>query len=222
MKRDLTGQKFGKLLVVKCLGENLTPGRVGSNGRPLRFFGYKYLCLCDCGKEHVALNTDLERKDGKGTLTCGCSNEEKLKYMRSCRKGGQLDSGVRQILLSYNLKWKKDPVKFSWELSFEEAKALLFMGCYYCKRVGSCLYDRSLRKNKGKLEPSGRAVFRYNGIDRKDNSKGYTLENSVTCCLNCNYAKGQLSLEEFDQWRCRIKENLPKISERLQNLYSEP
>lgn len=29
---------------------------------------------------------------------------------------------------------------------------------------------------------------RYN-LDRKDNSKGYTLENCVVCCKKCNYLK---------------------------------
>ena len=28
------------------------------------------------------------------------------------------------------------------------------------------------------------------GVDRKDNSKGYTQENSVPCCWDCNWMKG--------------------------------
>lgn len=35
------------------------------------------------------------------------------------------------------------------------------------------------------------------GIDRKDNNKGYTLENSVPCCTSCNYMKKDLSVKEF-------------------------
>ncbi len=31
--------------------------------------------------------------------------------------------------------------------------------------------------------------FIYNGIDRKDNSKGYTLDNCVSCCRSCNSTK---------------------------------
>lgn len=33
------------------------------------------------------------------------------------------------------------------------------------------------------------------GVDRVDNDKGYTKENSVPCCTWCNYAKGDTSLE---------------------------
>lgn len=35
------------------------------------------------------------------------------------------------------------------------------------------------------------------GIDRIDNSKGYTRENSVPCCKNCNYMKKNLTKENF-------------------------
>jgi hypothetical protein len=35
------------------------------------------------------------------------------------------------------------------------------------------------------------------GLDRVDNSLGYDLQNLVSCCPVCNYAKGQLSGEEF-------------------------
>lgn len=35
------------------------------------------------------------------------------------------------------------------------------------------------------------------GIDRLDNSKGYTEENSVPCCKICNYMKKNYSVEDF-------------------------
>ena len=43
-----------------------------------------------------------------------------------------------------------------------------------------------------------------NGIDRVDNSIGYTFENCVPCCKHCNYVKGDLSLADFDEWRKRF------------------
>jgi hypothetical protein len=36
-----------------------------------------------------------------------------------------------------------------------------------------------------------------NGIDRKLNTLGYTLENSVPCCSDCNYLKNKRSYIEF-------------------------
>ena len=37
----------------------------------------------------------------------------------------------------------------------------------------------------------------YNGIDRLDSSIGYTIENCVTCCYDCNIAKNSTTHEEF-------------------------
>ena len=36
-----------------------------------------------------------------------------------------------------------------------------------------------------------------NGIDRIDNSRGYTLDNVSSCCTRCNIMKGNMSRNEF-------------------------
>lgn len=43
-----------------------------------------------------------------------------------------------------------------------------------------------------------------NGIDRKDNSSGYTLENSGPCCSKCNLMKRNYSVKEFLEHAKRI------------------
>lgn len=51
------------------------------------------------------------------------------------------------------------------------------------------------------------------GIDRIDNNDGYTIENSVPCCKRCNYAKNDMSLDEWNDWLNRIyfyRNNLTK------------
>lgn len=45
-----------------------------------------------------------------------------------------------------------------------------------------------------------RGQFLYNGIDRLDNRRGYTVKNSVPCCTLCNYKKGNQSADEFLTW----------------------
>ena len=37
----------------------------------------------------------------------------------------------------------------------------------------------------------------YNGIDRKNGTLGYFLENCVSCCRPCNWAKRHMSYDEF-------------------------
>lgn len=40
------------------------------------------------------------------------------------------------------------------------------------------------------------------GIDRKDNSIGYTTDNTLSCCTTCNFMKGKLTHQEFID-KCR-------------------
>lgn len=49
--------------------------------------------------------------------------------------------------------------------------------------------------------------YHYNGIDRKNNSKGYTLENAVPCCGQCNIAKASFTEHEFISWVRMVYEN---------------
>ena len=39
----------------------------------------------------------------------------------------------------------------------------------------------------------------YNGVDRKDNNLGYTIDNCVPCCHRCNSMKSNLSYQNFIQ-----------------------
>jgi hypothetical protein len=70
--------------------------------------------------------------------------------------------------------------------------------CDYCGRHPET-YTRPKNANGG---------FKYNGIDRVVNSVGYTLENCVPCCSNCNRAKSTLSRQEFIAWAHRVKKHL--------------
>lgn len=50
------------------------------------------------------------------------------------------------------------------------------------------------------------------GLDRVDNSKGYLLNNIVSCCWTCNSMKGSLSIE---QWVGHIAQILATLKEKL-------
>jgi 5-methylcytosine-specific restriction endonuclease McrA len=65
-------------------------------------------------------------------------------------------------------------------ISKEEFNDLSARECHYCGKKGP------------------------NGIDRVDNNKGYLKENCVPCCKHCNYAKGNLSMEDFSDWKQRF------------------
>lgn len=50
-----------------------------------------------------------------------------------------------------------------------------------------------------------------NGIDRFDNNKGYQKINCVPCCKHCNYVKGNLSIDDFKEWKNRFVKHQIKI-----------
>jgi len=60
-----------------------------------------------------------------------------------------------------------------WELTDNEALSLIKQPCHYC----------------GNQE--------NNGIDRKDNTLGYTIDNSLPCCGRCNISKNDMSYDDF-------------------------
>lgn len=77
--KDMTGKKFGRLLVIKMSGQN-------KNGHAL------WLCKCDCGNERSFFGSNL--RDGK-TLSCGCYRDEKNSENNSthgCARPGRVMS----------------------------------------------------------------------------------------------------------------------------------
>jgi hypothetical protein len=74
----------------------------------------------------------------------------------------------------------------------------LVSDCYYCGVTPS----QVVRRNDLNGE------FVYNGIDRLDNSIGYTKANSVSCCWRCNRAKFNDDLKDFKEWVRCVYENL--------------
>lgn len=76
---------------------------------------------------------------------------------------------------------------YDFELTKEEFREIVTKPCIYC---GESL-TQSKHKNFGNGE------FRYTGIDRYDNSKGYILSNCVPCCKRCNRIKTTMSAQEL-------------------------
>lgn len=147
--------------------------------------------------------------EGFGSLRvifdCGCSTQgssmcdcETLKLVRSHRLlsgevkycGGKRtlpegESRFQFILLMYKTQAKKRGHDF--DLSSEEIKSLMASNCFYCGNPPS-----NVSKSGGTD-----GDFVYSGIDRVDNSIGYTVDNCVSCCHTCNLMKRGLSKDKF-------------------------
>lgn len=64
--------------------------------------------------------------------------------------------------------------------------------------------DRTLFRNLLAQPCNYCGLIPASGIDRRDNGEGYTFENSVACCKQCNIAKMAQSEAAFLAWVWRI------------------
>lgn len=177
------GDKFNRLTVVEYSYTNKQRRKC-------------FICKCDCGNTATIQSNNL--KSGH-TKSCGCfARETNSKVNKSRFKGER--SLINRVYGNYKKSAKSRNIPF--DLTNDEVEKLIFQNCYYCtaKPENKC---RVKLKNDLQHED-----LLYNGIDRVDNSKGYTVNNVVPCCTQCNFAKRSLSIKDFKQWIMKVYENL--------------
>lgn len=180
---DLKGQKFFKLTVIKFAEIRYYKSPKGKTvGRSY------WKCKCDCGNTTIVRGSTL--REGL-TKSCGCALRDKLP------KG---EAAFNYVFTQYKNRAKK--FNRSFKLSKKYFKQLVFSNCFYCGKEPSNHYRESNGYNGGII---------YNGIDRKNNNKGYTKDNSVTCCWECNDMKSAMSFEHFKN---KIKIIYNKLKEK--------
>lgn len=111
-------------------------------------------------------------------------------------------TSVHCVLLVYIKSAKKR--NLVWDISNDLAKQLFKTKCYYCGEI-------DLVKGKRVRDSENQDEFEYveiNGIDRKDNTKGYINDNVCACCTMCNFIKGSIHIDTYLQ---RIKHILSKF-----------
>ncbi len=182
------GKKFGKLTVLNFVG--YVPY---TNARKDHLSEGVVRVKCDCGVEK-----DLKiARIREGTESCGCNAKNKCGIPSSRR----LELGIgatNNVYNYYKSNAKKRNLEFN--LSKEQFVELTQKNCTYCNAKPS-----NLKSSKNYY-----GSFLYNGIDRIDSSKGYLIDNCTTCCKNCNYAKSQLTVDEFKELITNIYLNFIK------------
>ena len=144
---------------------------------------------CDCGNEFERPSYYLY----KGfTKSCGCKKFVPSGRPRIAENGAHINT----LFAHYKRSAKDRNIEFL--IIKSEAKNLFELNCFYCGIAPTVSYTHS--------HLSG--GYAWNGIDRKDNSKGYTMENCVSCCKMCNFAKSNYSIEDFTAWIKRTYEHL--------------
>lgn len=169
---DMIGKKFSRLLVVSA--------DKNRHGRTC------WICLCDCGKTVSAVGKAL--RSGK-KRSCGCLRSElgvaRAAIMSQNNRLPDGESGFNLLYANYRCQAVyKGALDF--ELTKDQLRKITSSDCFYCgvkpaQKIGNDLTG----------------YYTYNGIDRSDNSKGYTIENCVPACGVHNKMKLTMSVDEF-------------------------
>ena len=146
MRRDLTGMRFGKLVVLRVDEERTKDGKV------------YWICRCDCGNIASVQSTSLTRKTN-GVKSCGCAknSKEAKEKARITRESYPQDiTGMRfgrlTVIRKTNIKSKRasDNGAYLWECRCDCGNI-----CYYSRyalitphgvRSCGCLYEDSRYK----------------------------------------------------------------------------
>lgn len=171
--------------IIKYLG--IKPiGKVNRN-RPF------VIAECPFCKKHMERMLYSIREGG--SKSCGClkSVSAKVRGQNQRTPEGHYVSIYKRYIKSARARG------YEFNLTEEETVKLFKDNCHYC---GESPSNRT-GKQIGKIVPT-------NGIDRKDNSIGYSIDNCVPCCKYCNKMKLYHSYEDFTSHILKIANNLKK------------
>lgn len=168
------GDKFNKLTAIEFSHKHST----------YTYWRFK----CDCGKETTVRHAQVVRGD---TVSCGCFAREQFDKIHGIPEN---ESAKRDLFYSYKTQAEKR--NYSFELTREDFDRITQENCFYC---GVAPYRKYRQKRNHRSKN-----FVYNGIDRFDNSNGYSIENCRPCCADCNRAKWSMSVDKFIEWLERL------------------
>lgn len=174
---DLLGQAFGSVVPIEHLSDK----------------GWK--CLCTCGqikilpKHFILKNKNNEQCYCLKKLPGEASWNRRFKsHTSGCKSRNLINEINKELFIEICSKkcsyCNSDPKDWNPNIKLD--------GTFIKKWEGHIIRQSTIDE----------AWIKCNGIDRIDNDKGYTLENSVSCCMDCNFEKGAKS---FSDW-CKRKE----------------
>lgn len=159
----------------------------------------RYSCICLCGKTRVVRATEL--RTGKVTH-CGCKNFVYKTHSNAIYSEEM--ASYRSKATQYRSSAKARDIEF--KITIEEAVEMLKGNCGYCGSEPNTTHNVRLNRNKNKpstsyaYNNSKKYSIKYNGIDRINNKLGYTNDNTISCCFQCNMSKAEFTEKEFKDW----------------------
>lgn len=170
---DFVGRRFGRLVVVSFFGKDERHNRL-------------WRCICDCGNEKVVTRGHL-RPDSHGIRSCGCWSAENRADLGERKPPPKPHGTAARHMLYRQYRKAASDKGLLFDLSEEDFAVITSQNCYYC----GCVPSREV------IRPRANGTYICNGVDRVDNTKGYTLSNVRPCCSCCNFLKSALTEDEF-------------------------
>lgn len=173
---------------------------LGNCFKLIEFLGgnyWKVVCT-KCGRIQMQSVPNMKKHKKDTCYYCEHPNAQRNPKSSGRRKGVNLLPIDERIYNYYSSRIIQQNSKGSrkykdWKLTVDDFSSLIHQPCYYCGKHPSS--DNMWNKGAQRIS-SDEEVF-INGIDRIDSSKGYTIDNCVSCCKICNRMKSDLSVAEF-------------------------
>lgn len=151
--KDLTGQKFGKLTVVKHDDSHKADS---SNG-----WKHKWICKCECGNEISVFGANLTRLH---TTSCGCLN------------GSIGEKNIEKLLKQSDIRFKKE---YSFE-DLKDKKKLRFDFAIFDKNNNLIeLIEFDGRQHSNEYTPWGQNSTLEERIEHDKMKNDYCLRNQI-------------------------------------------
>lgn len=190
--------KYGKPYV----GQQIGHWTITDSAITIKNGNYYVLCKCTCGK---ILQRNYHSLMNGGSTSCGCQRIPSLdgiikwkKENGAPNKKPKGEAALNELFNRYRYSARKKGITFY--LSKEELRTICQKPCHYCGDGPSAQIKNPLLNG----------IFVYNGIDRKDNKKGYEIENSLPCCKTCNFLKKDMDYVDFIDLIHKIGANVKK------------
>ena len=134
-------------------------------------------CICSCGGDKITRAATLTKGKAK---SCGCLHKEGPR--RRLEEG---EASFNKLIGRY----KRDAISrgLTFSLTGSEFRTITKEPCHYC----------GAPPQNEVVCGTGNGTYIYSGIDRKDSSLGYEVDNVVACCIVCNKMKMKIPYETF-------------------------
>lgn len=183
IKDDLTGKRFGRLVVLKP--------------HDRRNRAWRWVCKCDCGKETIGIGAKMKSGLKK---SCGCYKTDAFKKFLASRKHGKQHpqwrgfgdiSGSLWVTIRTSAKRRNLP----FTLTIQEAWELYEKQHRKCALTGVPIFFSTDKQSRDRTHSAS--------LDRIDSTKGYVNGNVQWVHSNVNYMKFRFSQDVFLNW-CRL------------------